>query len=83
MSLYEFKSSLINIKMVASAETKAKRIGDKNEFAKDIIYMENFLHKIQNYKASPKMTAEASNILNYLADRKEFWSQQKQNASKK
>ena len=52
----------------------------KNEFTEDVKYMEDFLHTLDNFKSSPKLTAEASNILNYLADRKEFWSQQKGNA---
>ena len=49
----------------------------KNEFSEDIKYMEDFLHTLNNNKSSPKLTAEASNVLNYLADRKEFWSQQR------
>ena len=74
-SLYEFKTSLSLLNKTAST-TKVVETDVKNEFTDDIKYMEDFLHTLDNYKSSPKLTKEASNILNYLSDRKEFWSQQ-------
>ena len=62
------------------SKTNVGKSDVKNEFTEDVKYMEDFLHTLDNFKSSPKLTAEASNILNYLADRKEFWSQQKGNA---
>ena len=62
------------------SKSNVRKSDVKNEFTEDVKYMEDFLHTLDNFKSSPKLTAEASNILNYLADRKEFWSQQKGNA---
>ena len=68
LPLYEFKSVLVN----KAAETRGH---GSTDFTNDIEYIEQLLHKMDHLGASNNATKEASEALNYLSDRNEFWSQ--------
>ena len=71
LSLYEFKSTL--------DETQRDKTGFKkmDELSEDMKYFDNLIKKIDELGGNSNVTKEASNAINFLSDRKEFWSQHK------
>ena len=69
-SLYELKS-----KLTRSRNEGRRLVAKKSDFSEDIIYIEKFLSRLEEVGGGSRLTCEASSALDYLADRKEFWSQ--------
>ena len=64
-SLYELKSKL----------TKSRTESKKSDFSEDINYIQRLLGRMEKLGGGSGLTSEATSALDYLADRKEFWSQ--------
>ena len=66
-SLYELKSSLTK----SPNEPRPKR----SSFTEDMTYIENLLRKMRTAGGGKNLALEATSALDYLEDRREFWSQ--------
>ena len=69
-SLFELKS-----KLTRSRNESKPLPTRKSDFSEDINYIEKFLARLEELGGGSGLTCEASSALDYLADRKEFWSQ--------
>ena len=69
-SLFELKS-----KLTRSRNESKPLPTRKSDFSEDINYMENLLVRMEELGGGSGLTSEAASALDYLADRKEFWSQ--------
>ena len=69
-SLYELKS-----KLTKSRNESKPLLTKKSDFSEDINYIERFLVRMEELGGGSGLTSEAASALDYLADRKEFWSQ--------
>ena len=77
LPLYEFKTLLLSSKSKSGKKTK-----NNADFTDDIEYISEFLSKVEDLGSSKMVTKEATSVLNYLSDRKEFWSQHPLNKNK-
>ena len=69
-SLFELKS-----KLTRSRNESKPLPTRKSDFSEDINYMENLLVRMEELGGGSGLPSEAASALDYLADRKEFWSQ--------
>ena len=74
LPLYEFKTVLLNIRTSAGSRRNSGQQTGRN-LSNDIEYIARLMTKLQVLDTNEKITREADSALNYLADRKEFWSQ--------
>ena len=74
LPLYEFKTVLLNIRTSAGSRRNSGQQTGRN-LSNDIEYIGRLMTRLQVLDTNEKITREADSALNYLADRKEFWSQ--------
>ena len=74
LPLYELKSFLLTNKDESKHNSNRNR---QNDFIEDMEYIEHFIEKMDELGigGDQKVSREANLALNYLSDRREFWSQ--------
>ena len=68
-SLYELKSTL------TKSKNETKPVTKKSVFSEDMTYIQNLLERMRSVGGGDQLRSEAASALDYLEDRREFWTQ--------